>query len=271
MISARGNKSVLPGVEAVELKTFVSKDCGAIGFSTGAAVFGPCAFLPYHFHDCSEAITVLEGRARVLLEGRSYLLSPLDCVHVPAGLAHRVENEDSRHELLAFSAFASSSLNRVLVGREYSVDNRGTEDPEAGEPETIVRYERGAKYELSENAFFCDLFARRFGAKGICGGYGRFLPGASLPCHIHDFDESITIVKGLASCLVAGKKYQLSGYDTAFVPRGRPHRFLNNSNEEMAMIWVYAGAEPDRTLVQSGLCSGEILWTGEGRLQNRAG
>ena len=114
--------------------------------------------------------------------------------------------------------------------------------------------------ELSENAFFSDLFARRFGAVGICGGYGRFLPGASLPCHTHDYDESITIVAGTAVSLVQARRYQLSGYETAFIPRGTPHRFINHSQEEMAMIWVYAGDEPDRTIVEAGYCSGTIAW-----------
>jgi hypothetical protein len=51
-------------------------------------------------------------------------------------------------------------------------------------PETIVRFVSDSTYELAQNAFFNDLFARRFGSTGICGGYGNFLPGASLPCHI---------------------------------------------------------------------------------------
>jgi hypothetical protein len=30
----------------------------------------------------------------------------------------------------------------------------------------------------------------------------------------------------------------------------------------MSMIWVYAGSEPDRRIVDAGFCSGEIRWTG---------
>jgi len=135
-------------------------------------------------------------------------------------------------------------------------------DPAETDPETIVRYKPDSIYELSTNAFFLDLFARRFGAVGICGGHGRFLPGASLPCHIHDFDESITIVNGRAVCLVQGRQYELSGCDTAFIPKGLPHRFLNLSDEEMSMVWVYAGSEPDRRIISSGYCSGERPWPG---------
>jgi putative monooxygenase len=244
----------------VELQTFVSKACGATSFSTGVARFQPGALLPYHVHQFSEAVTVIDGTARVLIEGRAYQLGPRDCVHVPAGIAHQVQNDDPAKALLAHWAFATASPVRELTDRFFAIDDRGSGNPSEKDPETIVRCKNDAIYELAKDAFFCDLFAHRFGAVGICGGYGRFLPGASLPCHTHDFDESITIVKGDADCLVEGKKYELSGCDTAFIPKGLPHRFLNNSKEEMAMVWVYAGNEPDRKIVDAGYCSGSLVW-----------
>jgi quercetin dioxygenase-like cupin family protein len=146
------------------------------------------------------------------------------------------------------------------VEDEFAVRERGLANPEQDEAEHIVRFAQAETYELSTGAEFCDLFAGRFGSVGICGGYGRFKPEASLPCHIHKFDESITIVEGEATCLVQGKHYRLSGYDTAFVPEGRPHRFLNQSETEMAMVWVYAGSEPERTIVDAAYCSGSRFW-----------
>jgi putative monooxygenase len=62
--------------------------------------------------------------------------------------------------------------------------------------------------------------------------------------------------------MVSGRRYELSGYDTAFIPKGIPHRFMNKSNSEMAMIWVYAGDEPDRRIVDSRYCSGVLVWHG---------
>jgi quercetin dioxygenase-like cupin family protein len=121
----------------------------------------------------------------------------------------------------------------------------------------MVRFAKAAVYELAPRAFFRDLFAQRLGSRGICGGYGLFEPGASLPCHFHGYDESITIVTGTAACQVEGKESQLSGCDTACIPLGRRHRFLNRSEQPMAMIWVYAGDEPDRTVVDAGFCEGK--------------
>jgi len=262
IIVARVRQGSTGNVEWPDLYTFVSEACGATGFSTGIARFKPGTRLPYHTHAFSEAITVLEGQARVLVEGRAYLLSPRDCVHIPIGVAHQVENGAAEEELVVHWSFATAVPTRELVAREFELEDRGCRSPSPVDPETLVRYVDDAVYELSKNAFFLDLFAHRFGSVGICGGHGRFLPGASLPCHTHDFDESITITKGSAICLVEGRRYELRGYDTAFIPKGLPHRFLNFSDQEMNMVWVYAGREPDRRIVESQYCSGELAWPG---------
>jgi len=262
ILSTRDREPALSGPAAVELFTYVSEACGATGFSTGIARFNPGAHLPYHAHEFSEAVTILEGCARVLVEGRVYRLGQHDCVHVPTGIAHQVENESSEEALVCHWAFATARPTRELVDLRFVTEDRGSGNPSPGDPEMIVRYDGRAVYQLSMDAFFLDLFARRYGSVGICGGHGRFLPGASLPCHIHDFDESITIVKGNAVCLVQGNRYELSGCDTAYIPKGLPHRFLNLSDEEMEMVWVYAGSEPDRRIVSSAYCSGEIAWPG---------
>jgi len=44
---------------------------------------------------------------------------------------------------------------------------------------------------------------------------------------------------------------------TAMVPRGRVHYFINESDAEMGMIWVYAGPMPERILVDESYAIGE--------------
>lgn len=241
----------------VALRTFVSSACGARNFYTGTATFAPGAALPFHTHQVSEAITLLEGHAIVFVEGRRYRLGPLDSIHIPAFIAHSVCNDNFDSSMTAHSTFAESQPTRAFIDRAFDEQHRGKDSLAC--PEYLRRFETSETYELADGAVFCDLFAKRFGAVGICGGYGRFLPGSSLPCHVHQFDESITIVTGEALCQVQGREYNLRGYDTAFVPEGRAHRFFNVSEQPMAMIWVYAGGEPDRTLVDAGYCSGSVL------------
>lgn len=244
----------------VALRMFASAECGAEAMSTGTATFAATALLPYHTHRFSEAVTILEGEAVFRVEGRSYRLRPLDSIHVPTGVAHEVLNASDTRPLVALSAFASPIPTRSSVDRQFLQQDRTSSDPSPEDPERITRFGKTDLYELAQNTTFCDLFAGRYGSVGICGGYGKFQPGSSLPCHIHQYDESITIVGGEATCEVAGRRYHLSGYDTAFVPRGKPHRFLNESDDTMAMIWVYAGSEPSRSIVDVEYCVGLRPW-----------
>src|SRR5439155_526456 len=83
-----------------------------------------------------------------------------------------------------------------LVADTFPVVDRAETDESC--PEHLTRFAGAPAYELAPRTQFRDLFAGRFGSRGICGGYGTFEPGASLPCHYHGYDESITIVAGEA-------------------------------------------------------------------------
>lgn len=244
----------------VSFREMVSGACTARGFSTGIVTIDPGAVLPYHIHTVCEALTLLSGAAVVHVEGRTYQMGRLDCITLPGNVAHQISNYSGDSALTALSAIASPTPVQEPVTEVFAVQDRGAKNPGSGDPESIVRFAEAEVYELSPHAEFRDLFAGRLGSVGICGGYGRFQPGASLPCHVHEFDESITIVEGRAVCLVQGNRYVVGGYDTAFVPEGRPHRFLNLSSAPMAMVWVYAGSEPGRTLVEPGYCDGTLTW-----------
>ncbi|MGH9629018.1 MAG: cupin domain-containing protein, partial [Bryobacteraceae bacterium] len=234
---ASGSGSPAPDMlPAIELREFVSARCGATGLSTGTATFAPAAVLPYHLHRFSEAITILEGIALVAVEGRTYRMYPLDCIHLPAGTAHRVSNASSEQCLKAHWSFATNEPSRELVEDRFAEVYVGDGKAVSGSPEHVMRFAGLQPYELANGTRFYDLFAGRFGSEGICGGYGEFDSGAGLPCHTHNYDESITIVQGKAICSVQGRRYTLSDCDTALVPRGRPHRFVNAGDDAMAMI-----------------------------------
>jgi quercetin dioxygenase-like cupin family protein len=262
IISGR-SRSLVQIAPGVLLRELASEACGVQGMSTGLAIFSPASALPYHCHDVSEAFTILSGDALAMVEGRTYRMGPLDCLHVPAGVAHSVTNPSAKKKLMIHAAFGAVRPRRDFVNDSFVSVDRNYGLPDENASEHMVRIAKATRYKLANGTSFCDLFAGRFGSVGICGGYGEFQPGTGLPCHLHDYDESITIIKGAATCQVMGAHYKLSRYDTAMVPSGRPHRFLNESKDVMAMIWVYAGSEPQRTLVNARFCNGDWQWKGK--------
>lgn len=253
-IITRGDSPEVEWVaRGVMFRPFVNRAIGGQRLCTGMAVFGAQAEMPWHVHDVSEVVTVLEGQAVAVIEGRYHRLFCYDALHIPAGAVHLVRNGLSDHQAILHLSYASDEPATEFVTAEVFGLYRRAGVRKGGE--TLRRFDEIEVYEPAPGAFFRDLFASRFGTKGVCGGYGHFQPGAGLPCHLHEYDESITIVEGVARMEAAGRHYQVAAYDTGCVPRGLPHRFVNRSDRPMAMIWVYGGDEPGRTLVDPGQCA----------------
>ncbi len=109
--------------------------------------------------------------------------------------------------------------------------------------------------ELSEGVTVQILTGDDSGSNSLRVGTATFRPGAGLPCHTHDFDESITILSGEANIFVDDRRVLMRPHDTAFVPAGSPHRFANgHPADPMVMLWVYAAASTARNLVSPSLC-----------------
>ena len=85
-------------------------------------------------HDCSEAITVLSGIALVVVEGRGYRLGRLDCMHVPAGVAHAVRNFERTVKWWRTGPLPRRGHPHFRCKVEDGFEDRGAAIPFAGRP-----------------------------------------------------------------------------------------------------------------------------------------
>ena len=240
----------------IEISPGVVFDClvgshnSARNLTTGIVTFQGGAELPYHTHEFGESITLLSGRAAVEVEGREYEISPLDNVTIPRDIAHAVRNVSESQPCVLHVAMASATPTRTLVTQTFPWRQMGEHDRPPGGTERITRAAGATRYSTGPNTSFIDYFnAELMPGIEMSGGYGLFDHGGRLPAHIHDFDESITIIDGTATCVVEGRRYTQSDNSTALQPRGRVHYFINENHRPMAMIWVYAGPMPQRIVV----------------------
>jgi quercetin dioxygenase-like cupin family protein len=124
--------------------------------------------------------------------------------------------------------------------------------------ERVNRFATAKRFAAGPNAEFIDFFnADLMPGLEMSGGYGLFQPTGRLPAHVHDFDESICIVSGQATCVVEGRRYSMSDGATALQPRGRVHYFINETRSPMEMLWVYAGPKPERIVVAESCATTE--------------
>ena len=253
VITPSGTGSLVKLQPGVSFEALVGEFNGARNLTTGIVTCQPGAQLDPHSHPASESITVLAGQAEVTVEGRVYRLAPLDNIVIPRWLPHAARNPDSAAEARLHVALAMSAPDRELVTRTFHRTEMPPESTGVAGFERVTRFRSARRsFGVGPGAEFIDYFnAELVPGLEMSGGYGRFLPGGRLPAHVHDFDESICIISGVARCLVEGRSYALSGCATAMVPRGRVHYCVNESAAPMEMIWVYAGPMPERIVVDA--------------------
>lgn len=253
VMTAVGKGTKIELERGVVFEELVGASNNAKNLTTGIVTFAPHAQLRYHTHEFTESVTLLEGRATIDVEGRRYELSKLDNVVIPRGLAHQVKNTGAEPALFHI-AMGTHTPTRTFVERFFrrAMPNDSTGLPGA---ERVNRYKTADRFEAAPGATFIDFFNQDL-IPGIemSGGYGVFKPTGRLPCHIHDFDESICIIDGTATCIVEGRRYSMKDCAIALQPRGRCHYFVNETDKPMAMLWVYAGPVPERMVLEEENC-----------------
>ena len=114
-------------------------------------------------------------------------------------------------------------------------------------PSEIKAAERGG------GARTIPLVSKRIGSTSLLNGITFFDPGAGIPLHKHNCEESVMILEGRAVAEIDGVEHELGPLDTTWLPADVPHRFRNASDTEpMRIFWTYASVDATRTLIATG-------------------
>jgi quercetin dioxygenase-like cupin family protein len=121
-------------------------------------------------------------------------------------------------------------------------------------PKGVVLYpDRMKAYERGGGARTVPLVGPKIGAKSFLNGMTIFGPGAAIPLHTHNCEESVLLLEGRAIAEIDGERHDIKAGDISWIPQGVPHRFLNASQTEgMKILWIYARTDATRTLVATG-------------------
>jgi quercetin dioxygenase-like cupin family protein len=115
-------------------------------------------------------------------------------------------------------------------------------------PETLKSYDRGA------GARTTPLVTSSLGARQFINGITSFDPGAAIPFHSHNCEESVTLLEGEAALELENEVHVLKVFDTTWIPANVSHRFRNLSpTNPMKILWTYGAIDATRTLTGTGV------------------
>ena len=120
-------------------------------------------------------------------------------------------------------------------------------------PPAVLRPDELPVTERGGGARTVPLVTAVLGSKEMLNGITSFQPGAAIPLHSHNCEESVIILEGSAVFELDGVEHELKRYDTTWIPPNVPHRFRNACDTEpLRIFWTYASVDATRTMIATG-------------------
>jgi mannose-6-phosphate isomerase-like protein (cupin superfamily) len=92
------------------------------------------------------------------------------------------------------------------------------------------------------------------GSQAMLNGITRIAPGAAVPLHIHNCEESVVVLSGTGRVHIDGAEHPVSPGITSWIPPEVPHCFLNlEGSEPLVIFWTYASIDATRTVIATGV------------------
>ncbi|HVC01820.1 MAG TPA: cupin domain-containing protein [Steroidobacteraceae bacterium] len=117
----------------------------------------------------------------------------------------------------------------------------------------VLRPAEMKTYDRGGGAGTTPLVGASIGATAFINGITAFEPGAAIPYHSHNCEESVLVLEGDGVLDIGGEEIALRALDTTWIPPQVSHRFRNASNTRpLRIFWTYARMDATRTMTATG-------------------
>nr|WP_047169170.1 cupin domain-containing protein [Sphingomonas sp. Y57] len=129
-----------------------------------------------------------------------------------------------------------------------SMTDTGQASPAILRPQDLPAKDRGGGIRT------VPLVTAGTGSRQMLNGITTLEPGAAVPLHIHNCEESVLLLSGVGRAHIDGVEHDVSPGAVSWIPAGVPHFFRNVSETEpMTIFWTYASIDATRTIIATGV------------------
>lgn len=115
-------------------------------------------------------------------------------------------------------------------------------------PEQLAATDRGGGIRTT------PMVTASVGSRQMLNGITVLEPGAAVPLHLHNCEESVLVLSGRGCAHIDGSEHTVAPGDVTWIPAGIPHCFRNiSATEPLAIFWTYASIDATRTIVATGV------------------
>jgi len=108
----------------------------------------------------------------------------------------------------------------------------------------VIDLSEGKRTDLPDGSWVCELVSGPLnGANGACMGFSTWKPGASTKQLVHETEEMAYIVSGEGKLSVGDRFISYKAGQGVLIPAGVPHGVVNDSDEDMTMVYIFSHPE----------------------------
>lgn len=108
----------------------------------------------------------------------------------------------------------------------------------------VVGLEDGKRTDIPGGHWVCELVSGPMNdAAATMLGYSTWAPGADTRQLVHETDELAYITEGEGKLTIGTERVPFRAGQALLIPAGVPHGIINDSDADMAMVYVFSHPE----------------------------
>jgi mannose-6-phosphate isomerase-like protein (cupin superfamily) len=206
---------------------------GASAISLRTMAFAPGVSPGLRNQECDEILYVLDGTARIVIDGEPYLVQPETGIFLRPGAILTVDNPGPE-ALVLISSQCPEPLETTERLPMFIAPQSQRKAP--GQSPVVRLQDREAV--PTADRWYRVLVDADVGSTQVTQFVGSIPPGRA-PDHFHDYEEVLVILRGVGRMWAGETQTPIASGRCIYLPKGQVHCVENTGDDELRLLGVF--------------------------------